>query len=76
MTATTPSRPPVARAGYRIGVPEKGVYKAVFDSESEAYGGGHGAIRLSATKGESHGAPYHLSLDIAAYSAVYYKPIP
>ena len=30
---------PVVRHGYRIGVPEKGVYLEVFNSDSEAFGG-------------------------------------
>ena len=64
---------PVTRKGYCIGVPEKGSYKAVFDSESKKYGGPRGAFRASATKGASHGEPYHLTLDIPAYSAVYFK---
>ena len=67
---------PVSRAGYNIGVPEKGTYKAVLDSENKKYGGERGAFRVSAVKGESHGEPYHVTLDIAAYSAVYFKFIP
>ena len=67
---------PVARAGYNIGVPEKGTYRAVLDSENKKYGGERGAFRVSAVKGESHGEPYHVTLDIAAYSAVYFKFIP
>ena len=64
---------PVTRKGYCIGVPEKGSYKAVFDSESKKYGGTRGAFRKSAGKGAYHGEPYHLTLDIPAYSAVYFK---
>ena len=64
---------PVTRCGYCIGVSEKGSYKAVFDSESKKYGGPRGAFRVSATKGSYHGEPYHLTLDIPAYSAVYFK---
>ena len=64
---------PVTRKGYCIGVPEKGSYKAVFDSENKKYGGTRGAFRKSATKGGYHGEPYHLTLDIPAYSAVYFK---
>ena len=64
---------PVTRKDYCIGVPEKGSYKAVFDSENKKYGGTRGAFRASASKGEYHGEPYHLTLDIPAYSAVYFK---
>jgi len=67
---------PVARGGYVVGVPEKGQYRAVLDSENEKYGGRRGAFRVSASKGASHGEPYHITLDIAAYSAVYFKSIP
>ena len=64
---------PVTRKDYCVGVPEKGSYKAVFDSENKKYGGTRGAFRASASKGEYHGEPYHLTLDIPAYSAVYFK---
>ena len=67
---------PVSRSGYKIGVPKKGAYKAVLDSENKEYGGARGETRVTAVKGESHGYPYHLTLEIAAYSAVYYKIIP
>ena len=32
---------PVPRIGYRIGVPREGLYKVLFNSDSEAYGGGN-----------------------------------
>ena len=67
---------PVARGGYSLGVPEKGVYKAVFDSENKKYGGTRGAYRVTAQKGPSHGEPYHITMDIPAYSAVYFKKNP
>lgn len=67
---------PVAREGYCIGVSERGSYKAVFDSENKKYGGTRGAYRVSATKGGYHGEPYHITLDIPAYSAVYFKKSP
>jgi len=64
---------PVTRGGYWIGVETKGRYKAVFDSENKKFGGPRGAFGVSATKGECHGKPYHIVLDIPAYSAVYFK---
>ena len=64
---------PVTRTGYWIGVETKCRYKAVFDSENKKFGGPRGAFGVSAQKGEAHGKKYHITLDIPAYSAVYFK---
>jgi 1,4-alpha-glucan branching enzyme len=32
---------PVVRRGYRVGVPEPGVYEEIFNSDASVYGGGN-----------------------------------
>jgi 1,4-alpha-glucan branching enzyme len=55
---------PVAREGYRVGVPEPGVYVELVNSDADMYGGGNvgnsGAV--AAAPVPSHGYEYSLSL--------------
>ncbi|MBR5922515.1 MAG: 1,4-alpha-glucan branching protein GlgB [Clostridia bacterium] len=65
---------PVARENYRIGAPVSGVYKPVFCSDDEKYGGKTG--QLPAVSSEStpmHGFDNSVSIDIPAMSVTYYK---
>ena len=65
---------PVDLYGYNMGVPDKGVYKAVFSSCMKKYGGTAKKLPEYSTKnGEMHGQKQHISIDIPANSAVYYK---
>ena len=50
---------PVVREGYRVGVPESGYWKEIFNSDSEAYGGSNlGNYPGCHTTGEGeHGRP-------------------
>ena len=55
---------PVPREGYRIGVPEHGVYRELINSDAEVYGGsnvGNGGA-IAADPIPSHGYEYSLSL--------------
>ncbi len=65
---------PVLRKGYRIGVPEKGIYKPVLNSDRKIYGGGGTRLRkVKSAEKESHGFPFSISLTLPPLSTVYYK---
>ncbi|MBQ8648446.1 MAG: 1,4-alpha-glucan branching protein GlgB [Clostridia bacterium] len=66
---------PVSRTDYRIGVPKKGSYRAVFSSDYIKYGGKTEPVK-SGVKAEEipmHGYDYSISIDIPAMSVTYYK---
>jgi 1,4-alpha-glucan branching enzyme len=67
---------PVARRGYRIGVPEGGDYLEVLNSDSETYGGSNmgNQGRATAVDEPSHGHPYSLSLTVPPLGFVLLKP--
>ncbi len=65
---------PVTRKGYKIGVPEKGVYKNVFSSDKLIYGGAGTRLNRRKTKDEPmHGFDQCIEITIPAMSATYYK---
>jgi 1,4-alpha-glucan branching enzyme len=66
---------PVERENYRIGVPQKGNYKIVFNSDDEIYGGeGRGQKdKIKAEKTAMHGFEQSLSLDLPPMSTIYLK---
>lgn len=62
---------PVPRQNYRIGVPEPGIYREVFNSDSRHYGGsdvGNGAVTAEAK--EWMGRPYSISLTLPPLAGV------
>ena len=64
---------PVRREKYRIGVPQKGSYKIVFNTDDKAFGG-EGLVEKKsyrATAKEMHGFDYSIELDLAPLSAIY-----
>jgi 1,4-alpha-glucan branching enzyme len=64
---------PVPRRGYRIGVPRGGMYKVLFNSDSEAYGGsnmGNGHFVQAESIG-CQGRPYSLNLTLPPLAVVY-----
>ncbi|MEK7852039.1 MAG: alpha amylase C-terminal domain-containing protein, partial [Deltaproteobacteria bacterium] len=67
---------PVARIGYRIGVPRGGFYKEVLNSDSDIYWGGNmgnfGGIW--ADEVPWHGQPFSLNLILPPLSTVVMKP--
>ena len=66
---------PVVRYGYRIGVPEPGTYREVFNSDAERYGGSNvgneGNVR--AVEAGHMGRPCYLELTLPPLAAVYLK---
>lgn len=65
----------VERCDYRIGIPKKGVYKIVFNSDDVEFGG-EGKGNKGKLKTESinmHGFEQSISLDLPPMSAIYIK---
>jgi 1,4-alpha-glucan branching enzyme len=64
---------PVARHGYRLGVPLDGDYLEILNTDSVVYGGsGQGNLgRASALKAPWHALPYHLELTLPPLGALY-----
>ena len=65
----------VERQEYRIGVPKKGYYKVVFNSDDTAYGGNGGGDRdrLHTEAVNMHGFEQSLSLTLPPLSTIYLK---
>lgn len=69
---------PVARDGYRIGVPYEGVYEQVFSSDDVKYGG-TGLVQNGKIKSEDysmHGYDQSITLDIPAMSVMFFTVTP
>ena len=69
---------PVPRHGYRIGVPERGRYREVLNSDSGLYGGsnmGNGG-ELLAEAGPWMDRPCSLALTVPPLAAVILEPQP
>jgi len=66
---------PVARSGYRIGVPRGGLWKEILNGDSPDYGGsGLGNLGgLQAEPVPSHGRPHSLSLTLPPLAALFFK---
>ena len=64
-------------ASYKIGVPEKGRYKTVFDTSLARYGGDKARLAgIYKTIDEPiHGLPQHIDLKLHGLSAVYLKKV-
>ena len=65
----------VERQEYRIGIPHKGKYKIVFNSDDECYGGtGKGDKNAIHTEGiNMHGFEQSISLDLPPMTTIYLK---
>ena len=68
---------PVPRLGYRLGVPKKGIYHEVLNSDSENYGGSNirNLGQVYAQNIPSHGKPYSVDLNLPPLGCVVLKPI-
>jgi 1,4-alpha-glucan branching enzyme len=66
---------PVPRSGYRIGVPEAGAYREVFNSDADRYGGSNmgnmGEVRAAPVR--HMGRPYSVELTLPPLAAIYLK---
>lgn len=66
---------PIERSKYRIGVPDKGIYKTVLNSKSKKYGGNAGINKYKSVNVESHGYDNSIEVNIPAYSIRYIEKI-
>jgi 1,4-alpha-glucan branching enzyme len=66
---------PVLRPGYRIGVPEAGWYREIFNSDADVYGGSNAgnAGGMAATDEACHGLPHSVSLTLPPLAVVFFK---
>ncbi|MBN1299494.1 MAG: 1,4-alpha-glucan branching protein GlgB [Actinobacteria bacterium] len=66
---------PAPRHGYRIGVPNEGIWEEILNSDAEVYGGsGQGNFgRVKTEKIHSHARPYSLSITLPPLAAVFLK---
>ncbi|MEM9526962.1 MAG: 1,4-alpha-glucan branching protein GlgB, partial [Bacteroidota bacterium] len=66
---------PAVRHHYRVGVPFKGSYKSILNSDDDKYGGtGNYDIKiLKAAESEWNGRPYHVELTVPPLSTVVLK---
>jgi 1,4-alpha-glucan branching enzyme len=67
---------PVVRDSYRVGVPERGVWRELLNSDAEVYGGS-GVGNMGEVKARpipSHGRPYSLSLRLPPLGALFLTP--
>ena len=65
---------PVQREDYRIGVPKKGTYRVVFNTDSEEFGGtGASAKSYKSEKIPMHGFKESISMTLAPLSVMYLK---
>ncbi|SHI48299.1 1,4-alpha-glucan branching protein GlgB [Propionispora hippei] len=67
---------PVVREDYRIGVPSEGIYREIFNSDREGYGGSgqQNPASLEAQAIAWHNQPYLLALRIPPLATIYIKP--
>ncbi|MGR3502366.1 1,4-alpha-glucan branching protein GlgB [Pseudaestuariivita sp.] len=64
---------PVAREGYKIGMPSAGHWREVLNTDAEIYGGSNSGNYggVEAFEGESHGQPAHATVTLPPLGAVY-----
>ncbi|MCH8486513.1 MAG: 1,4-alpha-glucan branching protein GlgB [Candidatus Cyclonatronum sp.] len=65
---------PVFHRSYVFGVPGAGVYKTIFNSDSEYYGGSNkGLDTVQSVEGEWHGKPHHIQIEVPPLAGVMMK---
>ena len=66
---------PLAREGFRVGVPRAGTYKKLFDSSEKQYGGtaaSHPAKSIHSKVGECDWRAHCIGFDLPPYAALVY----
>lgn len=66
---------PMRRTNFWIGVPNKGKYKLLLNSDEKRFGGNGGEIptTLTAIEGECNGKSHHIEFDLPAYGAAIFS---
>ncbi len=66
---------PVAREGYRLGVPNAGFYEEILNSDSELYGGSNigSAGGIPTTEGLAHGRDQSIQVNLPPLATVLFK---
>jgi 1,4-alpha-glucan branching enzyme len=67
---------PVPRQGYRVGVPEEGLYQEVLNTDSAYFGGsnmGNGGLLSSEPKAQ-HGRPHSIAVTLPPLAVIAFKP--
>ena len=64
---------PMERSDYMVGVPKKGNYTLVLDSEHGAYKRGDGSHVYKAVKGECDNQPYHIPYPLPPYGVAVFR---
>jgi 1,4-alpha-glucan branching enzyme len=68
---------PLVREGHRIGLPRKGSYKQILNTDSEKYcGGGFGVVRsIKAEKIPSHGLDYSAEITLPPLGTIWFEKV-
>lgn len=67
---------PVVRLGHRVGVPQAGDYREIFNSDSQHYGGSNVGTHLGAVAEDigHHGRPNSIVIDLPPLAVTIFKP--
>ena len=64
---------PMDRPDYKVGVPKKGTYSLVLDSQHGLYKRGDAAPSFKSYKGECDGQPYNVSYPLPPYGVAVFR---
>ena len=65
---------PIPRYGYRIGVPERGLWRGLLSTDDHVYGGaGHGPQGVDAEPTEAHGRSFSVVVDLPPLSTSFFS---
>jgi 1,4-alpha-glucan branching enzyme len=66
---------PLVRAGYRIGVPQEGLYTELLNTDSEKYGGSGVGLHadIHTENAEAHGRQHSLQIDLPPLATLMLK---
>ncbi len=63
---------PLVRDGFKVGIPESGVYRTVLNTDDEQYGGsGAGSRTASSTSNGQHGRPFSIELTLPPLATIF-----
>ncbi|MGF7184022.1 1,4-alpha-glucan branching enzyme [Desulfitispora alkaliphila] len=68
---------PEVHGGYRVGVPQPGEYREIFNSDNQAYGGSGQENRggIIAQDAQWHGQPHSLEITVPPLATIYLKKV-